>query len=217
VDRFAAISRAVQARIRKFYGAKSTIVYPPVNTERFQPGDAEDYFFIVSRLIPYKRIDLAVEAFGRLGLPLVIAGAGRDRAALERSAAPNVRFLGRIPDAEVARWMAGARAFLFPGEEDFGIAPLEASSAGVPVIAFAGGGALDTVIEGETGTFFHEPTAASLAAAVRRFEAMHFDKAHIRAHALTFSEAVFKERMREWVETSWTEHQAGLVGPEGRP
>lgn len=213
VDGFAAISRAVQQRIRKVYRADSTIIYPPVNLERFQPGETGDYFFIVSRLIPYKRIDLAVAAFSRLGLPLVIAGDGRDRAALEAAAAPNVRFLGRVSDAELTRWMAGARAFLFPGEEDFGIAPLEAASAGVPVIAYSAGGALDTVIEGETGLFFHEPTAQSLAEAVQRFETMRFDKARVRAHAAQFAEPEFKAQMRGWVESSHAAHQAALTQP----
>ncbi|MBA3531286.1 MAG: glycosyltransferase [Ardenticatenales bacterium] len=213
VDRFAAISRAVQQRIDKFYGADSTIIYPPVDTHRFLPGERKDYFFIVSRLIPYKRIDLAVEAFSRLGLPLVIAGDGRDRAALEATAGPTVRFLGRVSDEELHRWMGGARAFLFPGEEDFGIAPLEAASAGVPVIAYAAGGALDTVIDGDTGLFFHEPTAASLAEAVRRFETMTFDRERIRAHALQFDVAAFKRQIYRWVEAEHIAHQARLSRP----
>lgn len=213
VDRFAAISRAVQQRIAKVYRADSTVIYPPVDTHRFAPGEIKEYFFIVSRLIPYKRIDLAVEAFSRLGLPLVIAGDGRDRAALEAAAAPNVRFVGRVSDDELSRWMSDARAFIFPGEEDFGIAPLEAASAGVPVIAYAAGGALDTVRDGETGLFFHEPSFHSLMDAVRRFEPMRWDKSLIRAHAQQFDVQQFKHRIREWVEQCHAEHQQSLALP----
>ena len=213
VDRFAAISRAVQQRIETYYRAESTLIYPPVDTSRFAPGERGDYFLIVSRLIPYKRIDMAVEAFNRLGLPLVIAGDGRDRAALEAAAGPNIRFLGRIPDEAVSEWMGGARAFIFPGEEDFGITPLEAASAGTPVVAYAGGGALDTVIDGETGLFFEEPTAASLAEAVRRFETMPFDLGRLQQHARQFDTARFKARVMEWVESSVAEHQRSLYRP----
>jgi glycosyltransferase involved in cell wall biosynthesis len=213
VDKFAAISRAVQQRIRKFYGADSTVIYPPVETARFEAGETQDYFLIVSRLIPYKRIDLAVEAFSELGLPLVIIGDGRDRAALEASANANVRFLGRLSNAELTKWMAGARAFIFPGEEDFGITPLEAASAGVPVIAYGAGGALDTVIEGQTGIFFNEPTSESLSRAVQRFESIYFDKERIHHHATLFDEDVFKNRIKEWVEESYTIHHASLTQP----
>ncbi len=200
VDHFAAISRAVQARIQKVYRADSRIIYPPVDTHRFAPGETQDYFFIVSRLIPYKRIDLAVKAFSELGWKLVIAGDGRDRDALEKIAGPTVRFVGRVSDAELKTWMAGARGFLFPGEEDFGIAPLEAMSAGVPVIAYAAGGALDTVIENETGLFFREPTVASLKAALEQFAARTWDKPRIRAHAETFDVEHFKRDIAAWVE-----------------
>ena len=213
VDRFVAISRAVQQRISKYYRADSTVIYPPVNTERFQLKETGEYYFIVSRLIPYKRIDLAVKAFTHLGLPLVIAGDGRDRAALESVAGPNVRFLGRISNEALNYWMASARAFIFPGEEDFGITPLEAASAGVPVIAYAGGGALDTVIEGETGTFFHCPEPSELVKAIQRFDKMRFNKAEIRAHAKQFDENNFKQQIKEWVEQSYADHCASLVLP----
>lgn len=201
VDHFAGISRAVQARIQKIYRADSTIIYPPVDTHRFAPGATQDYFFIVSRLIPYKRIDLAVKAFSELGWKLAIAGDGRDRAALEKIAGPTVRFIGRVSDAELKSWMAGARGFLFPGEEDFGIAPLEAMSAGVPVIAYGAGGALDTVIENETGLFFRDATVASLKAALEEFATRTWDKARIRAHAETFDVEHFKRNILTWVET----------------
>jgi glycosyltransferase involved in cell wall biosynthesis len=208
VDHFAAISSAVQQRIAKFYSAGSKVIYPPVETERFKPRETGDYYFIVSRLIPYKRIDLAVEAFARLGLPLVIAGDGRDRARLEAIAAPNVRFLGRVSDDDLVEWMGGARAFIFPGEEDFGIAPLEAASAGVPVIAYAAGGALDTVVEGESGIFFQHQTVESLMNAVHRFQSMTFQKAIIRATAMQFDVDAFRRHILEWVQQSHVEHQS---------
>jgi glycosyltransferase involved in cell wall biosynthesis len=143
-----------------------------------------------------------VEAFSRLGLPLVIAGEGRDRAKLEAAAAPNVRFLGRVSDEELRRWMSGARAFIFPGEEDFGIAPLEAASAGVPVVAFAAGGALDTIVEAETGVFFRETTVESLMEAVQRLDTIQFDKRRLRARAQQFDVSIFKQRIKDWVEES---------------
>lgn len=202
VDHFLAISRAVQARIRKYYRRESTILYPPVETARFARealGPPGNYYLIVSRLVPYKAIDLAVRTFSRLGLPLWIGGEGRDRPALEALAGPNVRFLGRVPSEQLPGLMAGCRAFVFPGEEDFGIAPLEAMAAGRPAIAYAAGGALDTVVDGHTGVFFDQPTEDSLAAAVERLGGLALDPAAIRAHALRFDRAVFEERLREFI------------------
>ncbi len=214
VDAFVAISDEVQGRIRRFYGRESAVVYPPVDTGRFTPTEHhDDYYLIVSRLIPYKRIDLAVRAFGELGLPLWIGGDGRDRAALQAIAAPNVRFLGRVPDKELGPLLARCRAFVFPGLEDFGITPVEAMAAGRPVIAFAGGGALDTVVEDVTGVFFQEQTVASLAGAVRRFDETAFDPATIRAHAERFDAKVFKAQMRTFIEkelrSSWSYDSTG--------
>jgi glycosyltransferase involved in cell wall biosynthesis len=201
VDALAAISNEIQGRIRRLYGRESAIIYPPVETGRFAPAeDQGDYYLLVSRLIPYKRIDLAVRAFTELGLPLWIAGSGRDQASLEAIAGPNVRFLGYVPDGELGELLACCRAFIFPGLEDFGIAPVQAMAAGRPVIAYAGGGALDYVVEGITGTFFHEQTAESLADAVRRFDAAGFDPAAIRAHAEQFDVRVFKSKMRAFIE-----------------
>ncbi len=209
VDRFVSISRTIQQRVRKFYRRESEIIYPPVDTERFRPSGqpAGDYFFIVSRLVPYKRIDIAVEAFTQLGLPLWIAGDGRDRPALERRAGPNVRFLGRVSDEELVSLLQGCRAFIFPGLEDFGIAPLEAMACGRPVIAYAGGGALDTVIEGETGLFFREQTAEALAQAVQRFDPADFDPARCRARAEQFSRAEFQGQLRAYIQTALEQHQ----------
>ena len=196
VNGFVAISREVQDRISRLYGRSSEVIYPPVRTERFVPTDVhDDYYLIVSRLIPYKRIDLAVRAFTELGLPLWIGGDGRDRESLEAIAGPSVRFLGRVPEKELGALVAHCKAFVFPGLEDFGISPVEAMAAGRPVIAFAGGGALDTVVEGVTGTFFREQTAASLTEAVLSFDNRTFDPTAIRSHAERFAVAVFKSKM----------------------
>jgi len=195
-----AISTEVQARIQRYYGRESVVIPPPVDTSRFRPASRrDDYFLILSRLIPYKRIDLAVQAFNELGLPLVIAGDGRDRPRLQAMARSNITFLGRVDDQRAAELMARCRAFVFPGSEDFGIAPVQAQAAGRPVIAFAGGGALDTVQEGVTGLFFHEPTPSSLAAAIRRFDDKLFDPATLREFALRFDVQVFKRTLGTFI------------------
>lgn len=204
VDEFIAISHEVQGRIAASYGRASCLIYPPVDVSAFQiapPSSGGDYFLIISRLIPYKRIDLAVEAFNRTGLPLVIAGDGRDRARLETLARPNVRFLGRVSDAERLELMAHCKAFVFPGAEDFGITPLEANAAGRPVIAYGAGGALDTVVEGLNGTLFHEPTAEALESCMRCFDASAFDPQKIRAHAEKFDTRVFQAALQARLST----------------
>jgi len=155
IDHFIAISREVQGRIAAFYGREAPIIYPPVDTARFGLGEGSgDYFLVISRLIPYKRIDLAIEAANHLRLPLKIIGEGRARPCLERLAGPTIEFCGRLPDDEAALLLQNCRALVFPGLEDFGITPLEAQAAGRPVVAFAGGGALETVINGKTGVLF---------------------------------------------------------------
>ncbi len=200
VDHFIAISSEVQDRIRRFYDRDSEIIYPPVATERFTPSaTVEDYYLVVSRLIPYKRIDLAVAACSQLGLPLLVAGTGRDRERLEALAGPTVKFLGFVPDADLPDLMARCRAFIFPGLEDFGIAPVQASAAGRPVIAFRGGGALDTVIPGVTGAFFDTQTVESLVATLRTFDARHYDPVAIRTHALQFDTRVFHAKISAFV------------------
>jgi glycosyltransferase involved in cell wall biosynthesis len=200
VDHFIAISGEIQDRIRQLYDRDATIIYPPVDTERFAPsGGTDDYFLTVSRLIPYKRIDLAVRAFNQLGLPLVIAGAGRDREALEAMANPNITFLGYVPDADLPDLLARCRAFVLPGKEDFSIAPVQAMAAGRPVIAYASGGALDTVIPGKTGLHFQDPTPESLISAIQRFDDLDFDPATIRCHAKKFDKSVFECKLREYV------------------
>lgn len=212
VDRFVAISKAVAARIGKYYRRSAAVIYPPVNCANFepQPGREQDYYLVVSRLIPYKRIDLAVDAFTRLGLPLkIVSSGGRDEAALRARAGRNVEFLGRVSDADLRDLLARCRAFLFPGEEDFGIAPLEANASGRPVVAYAGGGALDTVVDGRTGVFFREQTVDALIEAVRNAEQVAWDPASIRAHAERFDTAVFREQIQAFVDESLARHAAG--------
>jgi glycosyltransferase involved in cell wall biosynthesis len=207
VDHFVAISTEIQARIKTYYGRDAVIIYPPVNTNLFRPLNQPngDYYFIVSRLIPYKRIDLAVQAFSRLGRRLIIVGDGRDRAALEAMAGPTIEFKGRLPWHEVANLMAHCRAFIFPGFEDFGITPVEAQAAGRPVLAFAKGGALDTVIQGETGHFFYEQAVETLITAIEEFERMSFNPAAARANAERFSIERFRRELGDFVAAKWRE------------
>lgn len=202
VDEFVAISRTVRRRIEKYYRRDARIIYPPVRIDSSMPlQEPQDYFLVVSRLVPYKRIDIAVRAFNALGLPLRIIGEGRDRRALEDMAEDNVKFLGYVPDdGEVRRQMARCRALIFPGEEDFGITPLEAISAGRPVIAYGAGGALDTIEEGETGLFFRDPTADALAEAVRRLPQYDFDPQYLRRRAQRYGVSRFKGELAQLLE-----------------
>lgn len=199
VDHFVAISTTVQERIRSIYGRESVVIHPPVDTDFFsctEHAPSGDYYLIVSRLIPYKRIDLAVQAFTQLpGEKLIIVGDGRDRAALQAQAAPNVTLLGRQSRAQVRELLRHCKAFLFPGLEDFGIAPVEAMACGRPVIAFGAGGALDTVVPGVTGELFAEQTSASLLATLAGFDAAAYDPAACRAQAEKFSAANFHRRL----------------------
>ena len=200
VDHFVAISHAVQERIRRYYGRESALIYPPVETSRFHTSAVQDdYYLIVSRLIPYKRIDIAVRAFNLLGLPLVIAGDGRDREPLEELAGPNVTFLGRVPGAELSDLFARCRAYVLPGVEDFSITPVQAQAAGRPVIAFAAGGALDTVVEGQTGCFFPTQTPESLAQAVREFDPETIDPQDCVRNAARFDSGVFKRELSRFI------------------
>lgn len=200
VHHFIAISSEVQKRIRQFYEREAVIIYPPVNIDRFTPrDDVDDYFLSLGRLIPYKRVDLAVRACSELNLPLWVAGAGRDRERLERLAGPTVKFLGRVADEDVPELMARARGFIFPGLEDFGIAPVQALAAGRPVIAFAGGGALDTVQDGVNGVLFHEQSVEALKAALTRFAGIKFDSAALRASAERFATRHFTEQLNSFI------------------
>ena len=214
VTHFIAISSAIQKRIQTFYQRHASIICPPVDTARFQPlpaAEIEDYFLVVSRLVPYKRIDLAVRAATALGLPLKVAGKGRDLARLRAMAGGNVEFLGYVPDENLPKLMAKCRAFLFPGLEDFGITSVQAQAAGRPVIAYRGGGALDTVIPGLTGEHFAEMTAASLQAVMQDFDDRRYHPQKIRAHARKFDTSIFIRQISAFVEQAWQAQQKGTA------
>lgn len=203
VDSFIANSPVVAERIQKYYRRNAVVIPPPVETNRFpfnSTTEPESYFLIVSRLIPYKRIDLAIEACNMLQLPLVIIGGGRDLDRLKKLSGPTIRFLGRLSDQEVLHYYAHCRALLFPGEEDFGITPLEAQASGRPVIAYGSGGALASIVDGMTGVFFREQTVESLAAALATFNERAFDPLAIRNHALEFDMPRFRRRILQFIE-----------------
>ena len=198
VDRFVAISRHVAARIRDFYGRESSVVYPPVDLVRCTPGAFPGdggFDLIVSALVPYKKVDLAVRVYSRNGWPLRVVGAGGCEAALRRMAGPSVRFLGRLSDEEVTGLYRRCRLLVFPGEEDYGIVPLEAQACGRPVVAFGRGGALETIEDGRTGVFFAEQTEEALEDAVARAAALRWAPADIRRHAERFGPVPFLEGM----------------------
>ncbi|MFC5701774.1 glycosyltransferase family 4 protein [Cohnella faecalis] len=205
VDEIVANSTIVKERIRNHYGKDASIVYPPVQLERFGPVEADggrgpdDYFLVVSRLVSYKKIELAVKACTLLSERLIVVGDGPDRQRLERMAGPTVSFAGRLPDDQVERLMRGCRALLFPGIEDFGITPLEANACGRPVIAFGAGGALDTVDPGLNGLFFDSQTPESLAGTLRRFALHEWNPALIRRHAESFGERRFETELRSLI------------------
>ncbi len=201
VDSFVANSHEVASRIHRHYGRKAEVIHPPVDVERVVPNgkDPEDFYLVVSRLVPYKRVDLAVAAANRLGLRLVVVGEGPVRRRLEGLAGSTVEFLGRRSDAEIAALYARCRAFLFPGREDFGIAPVEAQAAGRPVIAYGTGGVTETVLAGETGVFFQEQTVSSVADAILRERADHFDPSACRTNAERFSTERFLRSFRSLI------------------
>jgi glycosyltransferase involved in cell wall biosynthesis len=200
VTHFIANSRFVQERIRSAYGRESAVIYPPVDVDGFQPGrPAEDFYLIVTELVAYKRVDLAIDAFNRLGKRLVVLGDGSESAALRARAKPNIEFLGRQPFAALRDRMESCRAFIYPQIEDFGITAVEAQAAGRPVIAFRQGGALETVIEGKTGLFFDQQSPESLAGCVEAFEGQSFSAAACRENAERFRPESFREAIRQFL------------------
>ncbi len=201
-DYFIANSNIVAQRIKEFYRRDAVVIAPPINVNRFKPSvQQQDYYVVLSRLVGYKRIDLAIDACNRLKRKLVVIGDGPDRKRLEQMAGPTVTLLGRQPDEVVEGLVSQCRSLLFPGEEDFGMVPLEVNAAGRPVIAYRGGGALETVIEGETGIFFDQPTTTSLAEAILEFERYSWNPARLRQHAERFSEEVFRTRILDFLKS----------------
>ncbi len=199
--RFVANSRNVAARIAKYYGREADVLNCPVDVDRFSVGTGSgDYFIVASRLLPYKRIDLAMRAASVAGVPLIVAGTGPAEGALrELARETGTSMLGYVDDAKLNDLIGNARAAILPGEEDFGLVPLEAAAAGRPTIAYRAGGALETIVEGTTGSYFDEPSAESLAGALRDFDAGRFDAATLRAHAERFAPDRFIARLREIV------------------
>ena len=212
-DYFIANSSIVKQRIARVYGREARVIHPSVNVHRFKVSScSEDFYLIVSRLLSYKRIDVAVEAFNRLGLPLVIIGDGPDRAYLQRLADSHITFTGYLPDDQVKDYFGRCRAFIFPGEEDFGIAPLEANACGKPVIAYRAGGALDTVVEEQSGLFFDEPAAEALMASVLRSRQIQWDPQLIRRHSEVFCPENFKRSMVEFIREVSSSRRVHTVG-----
>jgi glycosyltransferase involved in cell wall biosynthesis len=199
VDRYITNSRTTQARIRSYFGRDSRIVYPPVATDRFRPGPVGDEYLIVSELVSHKEIEVAVEAFNRLRLPLVVAGDGPSRRRLKRLAGPTVRFAGRVTDAEAARLMSSCRALVVTAREEFGIAAVEAQAAGRPVIARGAGGLLENVVDGVTGCWW-DGGPEELATAVSEFDALAVDPEACVQNAARFDARVFRERFPREVE-----------------
>lgn len=211
VDYFLAGSQNAARRIRKFYRRDSLVLHSPVDVAAMPLGkDCGDYYLLAGRHQSYKRMDLAINACNALGARLVVTNEGPETPRLKAMAGPTVEFTGRLPRKELRRVFAGARALLWPGEEDYGIAPIEAMGAGRPVIAIRRGGVCETVVNGLTGIFFTEQRVESLIEAIRRFEQLDFDPQAIRDHALQFDTAVFKGRLLTVLGTFWERYQAGL-------
>ena len=201
--RLIANSHNVADRIARYYGRESSVLHCPVDLERFSVGKGEgNYFIVASRLLPYKRIDLAIRAAELANVALIVTGTGPDEKRLRALAAesPWVRMAGYVDDAELNRLLGNARAAIVPGEEDFGLVPLEAAATGRPTIAFRSGGALETIVESETGEFFDEPSAQALAAAMRNFDPGRYDAQRLRVHAEKFSPGRFIEQLRAIVD-----------------
>lgn len=204
VDHYIANSRTVAERIRRVYSRDAQVIYPPVDIERFMaapPANPEPYFLVLSRLVPHKRIDLVVRVCTEAGLPLKVVGTGRALPALQQQAGPTIEFLGWQSDSAVAELLRRCQAFILPGAEDFGITAVEAQAAGRPVIAFAAGGALESVRDGETGLFFQQQTPASLLDALDRFSATSWKPERMRANALRFDRQRFQDEIATVVET----------------
>jgi glycosyltransferase involved in cell wall biosynthesis len=220
VDRYLTNSRMTQARIKTYFGREARVLYPPVETSRFSPGHVGEHYLVLSELVSHKRIDVAVAAFNRLRLPLVVAGDGPDRRRLRRMAGPTVQFAGRVSDAQAAELLAGCRALVLPAAEEFGIAAVEAQAAGRPVVARAAGGALETVVDGVTGCFW-TGDSDDLAAAVAGFDTAAIDPQACVKNAARFDSSVFRGQLSREVDaalrTPPEERPAGGARPRRRP
>ena len=206
---YIAISKEVQKRIKEYYNQDSLLIYPPVELPKSVLSSLpqeKGYYLIVSRLVPYKRIDLAIKACNKLGFPLKIIGRGSDEKRLRGMSGPTIEFLGSLTDEEVVGYYRQCKGFLFPGSEDFGITILEAQLLGKPVLAFRGGGALETIVEGKTGMFFDKQTVSSLVDALKKFDAITYDPKVLEKNAEKFSERRFLEEFKTTVENLVKKH-----------
>jgi glycosyltransferase involved in cell wall biosynthesis len=213
VDRFLANSQYVAGRIGRYYNRRSAVVYPPVATDFYTPESRSSArgFLIVSALVPYKRLDVAIEACRRLAAPLTIVGTGPEEARLRALAGPDTRFLGWLPDEEIRTLYRSAAATLLPGTEDFGIVPLESQACGTPVVALGDGGARETVVDGETGVLVAEPTVEAFTAGLNRATEASFDPAAARANALRFSKEQFVTSIKAAGNDAITEKSGGML------
>lgn len=204
-DYIACDSKFVAERIEKYYRRKAEVIYPPVDISKYSitTNPSCDYYLMVGRLVPYKRFDLAINAFNNLGLPLKIAGTGSEYSNLKKISKSNIEFLGYLSDSEISKLYSNCTAFVFPGEEDFGISPLEAQASGRPVIAYGKGGALETVKEYETGIFFREPTVLALEETIKSFQRREFIPEKIRKNAVKFDISVFKKEFSDFVSRNY--------------
>lgn len=213
VDHFVANSTFIARRIAKVYRRDSAVIFPPVDLDAFRVlrAPTRDFYVAIGQLVPYKRFDLAVAACTQLGRRLVVVGTGADETRLKAMAGPTIEFRGWASPEDLAFFYQNCRALLFPGEEDFGIVPLEAMASGRPVVAYESGGALDTVVEGVTGTFFSQATTSAMSDAISRFEAQEdrFDPQRIRHHAQGFGREVFRRRMKAFVERAMAARTSG--------
>ena len=207
VHHFIANSKYIAKRIKRIYDRDAEVIYPPVQTELFNfQQDKEDFYLTMSRLVPYKRVDLIVEAFSKMpSKRLILIGDGPEMERIKKLAGKNVELLGFQPDDVIRGYLSRARGFIFAAEEDFGIAPVEAQAAGCPVIAYGKGGVLETVVENQTGIFFDEQTVSSLVKAIDQFEVMSFNPQEIRLNAERFNETRFKKEFKQFVEDKWEE------------
>lgn len=215
-DIYLAISKNVQKRIKKYYRRESEVIYPPVDLNKFKmkneklkmTNENKKFFLIVSRLVSYKKVDIAIEAFNRLGLPLKIVGTGTEMGRLKRLAKNNIEFLGQLTDTQLLGYYQRCQAVVFPQEEDFGLVPVETQACGKPVIAYRGGGTLETVVEGKTGEFFDEQTLGSLGAQVKKFKPEKYKPEDCCKNAEKFDLEIFKKKFKEAVEEKWKNFQS---------
>lgn len=212
VDAYITNSEHVKQRIWKYYRKPAIVIHPPVETERFTLGNSASgqYYLAVGRLTPYKRFDLLVKTFNEMKLPLIIAGTGKEEAKLKKMAGRFITLLGAVPDNELREIYQKSIALVFPQVEDFGITPLEAMSSGKPVIAYAGGGALETVIPGKTGLFFTEQTVECLKKTLIEFLALKWDREEIHTHAESFSRKIFEEKLDRFISEEWGRHRVKM-------